>query len=87
MASDSSAEDERMNVGCSFVGIDSLEVRGVAQHVVLVNDAVATEHVSRLSCDGERLGTIITLDDGNHLGCELLLVLKKRDLVHGMQSK
>ena len=52
MSSDGSAENESMDVAGSFVSVNGLEVLGVTKNVILINDTIATEHISSLSCDG-----------------------------------
>src|SRR5471032_3453164 len=61
-AGDGAAEDQRMDVVRALVGVDRLEVHGVADHVILVGDTVAAVHVARDAGDIERLAAIVELD-------------------------
>ena len=52
-----------MHVVRAFIGVDRLQVRGVAHHLELGLDAVAAMHVARDAGDIERLAAIVALDD------------------------
>lgn len=47
----SAAEDKCVDIMCPFIGVDTLQVVHHTHYVVLVHDAVAAEHVTRLSSD------------------------------------
>src|SRR5262245_2353308 len=68
------AEDQRVHVVGAFIGVDGLQVRGVAHDVVLDLDAVAAVHVARHAGDIERLAAVVALDNGDHLGRNSALV-------------
>ena len=87
MASDSSPQNKCVDVACSLIGVHGLQVRDVSNDVVLVDDAVAAQHVSCISCNSERLSTVVTFDDADHFRSHKLFVLELRDLVHSMQSQ
>src|SRR6185437_2351196 len=70
------AEDQRMDVVRPLVGVDGLEVQHVADHVELVDDAVAAVHVARHPCDLERLAAAVALHDRRDLGRCAALVLE-----------
>ena len=55
--------------------------------VVLVADPVAAEHVAALPRDGERLAAVVPLQDGDHLGDELALLLEAAQLQAGVQAQ
>src|SRR5690606_22879699 len=67
MAGLGAAEDQRMNVVRTFIGIHGLQVLGVAHDAISDLDAVATMHVARHASDVERLATVVALDDRDHL--------------------
>src|ERR1700720_4653614 len=54
-------QDQGMDVVSALIGVDCLEVHHVADHVVLVGDAVAAMHVAGSAGDVERLATIVAL--------------------------
>jgi hypothetical protein len=60
------AEDQRVHVMGALVGVDRLEVLGMAHHVVFGHDAVAAMHVARHPRDVERLAAIVALDQRDH---------------------
>src|SRR5690606_40723198 len=62
------AEDERMNIMRSLVGVHRLQVLSVAHDAVAYLDAVAAMHVARHACDIEGLAAVVALDDRDHLG-------------------
>lgn len=55
-----------MNVMRALIGIDRLEVLGVAHDVIFDLDTVAAMHVAGLAGDVQRLAAIVALDDGDH---------------------
>src|SRR5690606_10074078 len=55
------AEDQGVDVVGALVRVDRLEVHDVADHVVLVGDAVAAVHVARGARDVERLAAAVAL--------------------------
>lgn len=87
-SSDGSADNESVNVSSTLVGIHRLEVADVSDDVILVDDAVAAEHVPRLACNLQGLSAVVTLDHGDHLGSQFaLLVLQARNLQHRVQTE
>jgi hypothetical protein len=67
-------KDQRVDVVRAFIGVDRLEVGGVAHHVELGRDAVAAVHVARGAGDLQRLAAIVALDQADRLGDELAFV-------------
>src|SRR4051812_13054688 len=61
-------EDQRVDVVGSLVGVDGLQVLGVAHDVVFLLDAIAAVHVAGEPSDVERLAAVVALDERNHLG-------------------
>jgi len=59
---DRTAKDQGMDVVGAFIGVHGLQVRHHAHDVVLVNDTVATKHVTSNSGNVEGLATIVALD-------------------------
>ena len=51
----SPAEDQRMDIMRTFIGVDDFEVNEMANHPVFVADAVAAEHIARQPGDVQRL--------------------------------
>jgi hypothetical protein len=76
VASDCSTKNESVNVAGAFVGIDSFQIGSVANHVVFVADAIAAKHVSGVSCDVQRLGTVVSLYYTDHLWGKLVSILQ-----------
>src|SRR5208283_4758375 len=52
-------QDQGVDVVGAFVSVDRLQVHHVADHVVLVGDAVAAMHVAGGAGDVERLAAIV----------------------------
>ena len=50
-----------MNIVSTFVGVDSLKVHDVANHVKFVRDTICTVHVSSHSGNVQRLATVVPL--------------------------
>lgn len=50
-SSDSSTEDEGMDIVGSFVSVHSLKIADVSDDMILIYDSITSEHVSSLSCD------------------------------------
>jgi hypothetical protein len=65
---DRAAHDEGVNVVGALVGVDRLEVRGVAHDLELRRDAVSAVHVTRDSGDIQRLAAIVPLNEADRLG-------------------
>ena len=68
MTCDSSTENQGVNVVCTFVSVHSLQVGQVANDVILVDDSIATEHITSVSRNCECLTTVVSLHYGDHLG-------------------
>ena len=51
----------------TFVRVDGLEVHRVTDDVVLVADPVRAEHVASDARDVQRLATVVSLDQRDHL--------------------
>lgn len=64
-----------MDIVRAFVRVDGLEVHDVADDVVLVADAVASEHVPGLPRNVQRLPARVALDERDHLGGGAALIL------------
>ncbi len=63
-----------MDVVGALVGVDRLQVHDVADHVVLVGDAVAAVHVPRRAGDVQRLAAVVALEHGNVLHRKPILI-------------
>ena len=85
-AGDSTAQNKGVHVVGAFVGVDSLQVERVANYVILISNAISTEHVTRLPGNVEGLSTRVPLDHGDHLGSLLVLVLQPSHLKTGLES-
>ena len=64
---DGPAEDEGVDVVGTFVGIDRFQVHDVADDVVFVRDAVASEHVAALARNFQRFAARVALQQRDHL--------------------
>ena len=62
-----------MYVMRSLIGIDRLQVCGVAHHVEFGTNSVAAMHVARDPGDIQRLAAIVALDEADRLGNEFAL--------------
>merc|ERR1712032_1616406 len=56
-------------------------------HVVLVADAVAPQHVPAFACNGQSLSAVVPLQQGDNLGHHLALFLQTTKLEARMQAK
>lgn len=53
----------------TLVCVDGLQVHDVTDNVVLICDAISSQHVSGLSGNIQSLATAIPLQQGDHLWC------------------
>src|SRR5437899_7422429 len=58
-AGDGAAEDQGVDVVGALIGVDGLEVLGVAHHVIFDLDAIAAVHVARHPRNIQRLAAIV----------------------------
>ena len=84
---DRAAHDQRVDVVRAFVGVDRLEVRGVAHHLEFGGDAVAAVHVAGDAGDIERLAAIVALDQADRLGDQLALFEPAADAQRRLQAQ
>jgi len=59
----------------------------MSDHVVLINDAITSKHVSAVSCDSEGFSAVVTLKNRNHFWCKLVSVFEDAELVDCVQAK
>src|SRR3712207_5098722 len=71
----------------ALVGVHRLQVHDVADHVVLVHDAVAAVHVPRHARDLQRLAAVVALDQADHLRRRAALVEQPPDPQRGVQAE
>jgi hypothetical protein len=81
------AEDERMNVVRSLVGVHRLEVRHVTEYDVLVRDPVTAVHVARGPRDIQCLAAGIALQQRDQFGRKLVIVLEAARLQAALQPQ
>ena len=65
---DRAAQYQGMYVVRALVGIDGFKVEHVAHHRVFIGNSIATQHISSISSDCQRLATRIALDHRYRLG-------------------
>ena len=80
-------EDQGVDVVRALIGVDRLEVGGVAHHLEFGADAVAAVHVARDPGDIERLADIVALDQADRLGDQLALVEPAADAQRRLQAE
>src|SRR5216684_7405131 len=80
-------QDQGMDVVSALIGVDRLEVHHVADHVVLVRDAVAAMHVAGGAGDVERLAAIVALQDRDHFGGVAARILEPPEAQARVQTK
>ena len=76
-----------MNIVGALVCVHRLQVHDVSDHVVLVADPVASQHVPALTCDRQGLAAVVPLQQGDHLGHHLALLLETAELEAGMEAE
>ena len=86
-ACNASSDDKSMNVVSALVGVDSLEVHDVSDHVVLVTNSISAQHVATLPSNGQSLAAVVTLEDADHLWHQQTLLLESTQLKAGLESK
>ena len=84
---DRAAQDQGVDVVRAFIGVDRLEVGGVAHDVEFGADAVAAVHVAGDAGDIERLAAIVALDQADRLGDQLALVEPPADAQRRLQAE
>src|SRR5882724_8709460 len=62
-AGDGAAEYQRMNVMRAFIGVDDFQIDQVSCDCIFVADAVAAQHIARLSRNFQCLAARIALQD------------------------
>src|SRR5690606_37417533 len=67
-AGDSAAQDEGVDVVRPFIGVDRLQVHGVAHDVQLAGDPGPAVHVAGLAGDGQGLAAVVALHQADGLG-------------------
>ena len=80
-------QDQGVDVVGALVGVDRLEIQDVADHVVLVRDAVAAVHVAGGARDLQRLAAAVALDQRDHLRRRAALVHEPADPQAGLQAE
>ena len=53
---------------CAFIGVDRLQINGMAHDMIFLRDAIAAMHVARGAGNIQRLADIIALHDRHHFG-------------------
>ena len=86
-AGDAATQDQRVNIVSTLVGVHGLQVSHVTDDVVLVGDAVATQHVSAGAGDVETLAAGVALHEGDHLRHVLLLLDELAHTQHGLVAQ
>ena len=81
------ARTQGVDIVGALIGVNCFEVHHVADHVVLVGDAVAAVHVVGGAGDVEHLAAIVALQQRDHLGCGLALVLEAAATQAGVEAK
>ena len=81
------AEDQGVDVVRALIGVDRLQIGGVAHHLEFGRDAVAAVHVARDAGDVERLAAIVALDQADRLGDQLALVEPPPDAQRRLQAE
>jgi len=74
VASDCSSKDQGMDVACALVGVDSFQICGVANDVILVHNTVTAKHVTCISGDLKCFSAVVSFDNTDHLGSQLVSV-------------
>lgn len=75
-ASDSTTDNQRVDILGSFVCVHSFQINCMPKNVVVLADAVTAMHVSGLPCDSESLNARVSLYHRNHFHCELTFLLE-----------
>ena len=70
----STPQDQSMDIMRALVGVNSLEVHCVADHMILKRDAVAAVHVTRLSRNIKSFAAVVALHQRDHFWRGLGLV-------------
>ena len=76
-----------MNIVGALVCVHRLQVHDVSDHVVLVADPIPSQHVPALTCDRQGLAAVVPLQQGDHLGHHLALLLETAELEAGMEAE
>ena len=76
-----------MNIVGALVCVHCLQVHDVPDHVVLVADPVPSQHVPALPCDRQGLAAVVPLQQGDHLGHHLALLLETAKLEAGVKAE
>lgn len=66
-SSNCAAKDQSVDIMSPLVRVDCLQIHHVTDDVVLVRDAVPTEHVTGHTSDFQGLSRVVPFDQRNHL--------------------
>ena len=81
------AKNEGVNVMGALVCVHCLQIHHMPDHMILVADAVAPQHVPAFTCDGQSLSTVVPLKQGDHLRHHLALLFETPKLKTRVQAK
>jgi hypothetical protein len=74
-ASNSSCDDERMDIVGSLIRVNSFKIADMSNDSVLVRDTISTKNIATFTTNGESLSTVVSLDYGNHFRSDFALIL------------
>jgi len=60
--------DKGVNIVRALIGIHGLKVHGMAQHMIVLGNAVTAVNISGFAGNRQRFAAIITLHEGNRFG-------------------
>merc|ERR1719174_2045572 len=69
-------ENKGMDILRAFVSVHSLQIDHVPDHLILIHNAIAAQHVPALSGDVKGLPARISLQHGDDVGMQLVFLLQ-----------
>ena len=76
-----------MDILCALIGVNNLEVLRMSHDRVLIRNAIASKHVSRLSRRVQRFQTGISFQQRNERRCQFALVPEAAGLQASLQPE
>jgi hypothetical protein len=87
MTSDCASQNQSVNIMCALISVHGLQISQMPNNVVLVDDTIASEHVSCIASNGQSLATVVPFHNRDHLGGKLTSILELGDAMDALQAK
>ena len=76
-----------MNIISPLISIHSLQIRHMSDHMILINDAVPSQDIPRLSSNIQRFLSVVSLQHGDHLRGNFACVFQLAESMHSVEGQ